>query len=38
MYILNLSKFRDKIIEDDYEGISQEMEKINKIKDILDLE
>jgi prephenate dehydrogenase len=38
MYILNLSKFRDKIIEDDYQGISQEMEKINKIKDILDLE
>jgi prephenate dehydrogenase len=38
MYILNLSKFRDKIIEDDYEGISQEMEKINKIKDILDLQ
>ncbi|MFD2203486.1 prephenate dehydrogenase [Shivajiella indica] len=37
MYILNLSKFRDKILADDYEGIYHEMEKINKIKDILDL-
>ena len=38
MYILNLSKFRDKILADDYEGIFHEMEKINKIKDILDLQ
>jgi prephenate dehydrogenase len=38
MYILNLSKFRDKIIADDYEGIFNEMEKINKIRDILDLQ
>ena len=38
MYILNLSRFRDKILEDDYEGIFHEMEKINKIRDILDLE
>jgi prephenate dehydrogenase len=38
MYIANLSKFRDKILADDYEGIFHEMEKINKIRDILDLE
>lgn len=38
MYIVNLSKFRDKILADDYEGIFHEMEKINKIRDILDLE
>jgi prephenate dehydrogenase len=38
MYIINLSKFRDKIIEDDYEGVFHEMEKINKIRDILDLQ
>ncbi|MGY6743411.1 MAG: prephenate dehydrogenase [Cecembia sp.] len=37
MYIANLSKFRDKIIADDYEGLFNEMEKINKIRDILDL-
>jgi prephenate dehydrogenase len=37
MYILNLSKFRDKIIADDYEAVFNEMEKINKIRDILDL-
>ncbi len=37
MYIANLSKFRDKIIAEDYEGLFQEMEKINKIRDILDL-
>ncbi|PSL06373.1 prephenate dehydrogenase [Cecembia rubra] len=38
MYIVNLSKFRDRILEDDYEGVFREMEKINKIRDILDLE
>ncbi|RZS96750.1 prephenate dehydrogenase [Cecembia calidifontis] len=38
MYIANLSKFRDKILADDYDGIFHEMEKINKIRDILDLE
>lgn len=37
LYISNLSKFRDKIIADDYEGLYHEMEKTNKIKDILDL-
>ncbi|MCL6260452.1 prephenate dehydrogenase [Aquiflexum sp. TKW24L] len=37
LYISNLSKFRDKIIADDYEGLHHEMEKTNKIKDILDL-
>lgn len=37
LYIANLSKFRDKIIADDYEGIYHEMEKINKIREILDL-
>ncbi|MFD2033914.1 prephenate dehydrogenase [Belliella marina] len=37
LYISNLSKFRDKIIEDDYEGLALEMQKINKIGDILDL-
>jgi prephenate dehydrogenase len=37
LYIANLSKFRDKIIEDDYAGVYHEMEKINKIKDVLDL-
>ncbi|MCH7397259.1 prephenate dehydrogenase [Belliella sp. DSM 107340] len=37
LYISNLSKFRDKIIADDYEGLSSEMQKINKIGDILDL-
>jgi prephenate dehydrogenase len=38
LYIANLSKFRDKIIADDYEGLYQEMQKVNKIKDILDLD
>ncbi|MDO9554590.1 prephenate dehydrogenase [Rhodonellum sp.] len=38
LYISNLSKFRDKIIADDYEGLYQEMLKINKIGDILNLE
>ena len=37
LYIANLSKFRDKIIADDYEGLYHEMEKINKIREILDL-
>jgi prephenate dehydrogenase len=37
LYIANLSKFRDKIIADDYSGVYHEMEKINKIKDVLDL-
>jgi prephenate dehydrogenase len=37
LYISNLSRFRDKIIADDYEGLYHEMEKTNKIKDILDL-
>ena len=37
LYISNLSKFRDRIIADDYEGLYHEMEKTNKIKDILDL-
>jgi prephenate dehydrogenase len=37
MYISNLSKFRDKIIADDVEGLYLEMEKINAIRDILDL-
>ncbi|WP_291783015.1 prephenate dehydrogenase [Cecembia sp.] len=36
-YITNLSKFRDKIQDDDFEGLFQEMQKINKIRDILDL-
>ncbi len=38
LYISNLSKFRDKIIADDYEGVYQEMHKVNKIRDILDLD
>lgn len=37
LYISNLSKFRDKIIAEDYESLSSEMQKINKIGDILDL-
>lgn len=37
LYIANLSKYRDKIIEDDYEGLANEMGKVNKIRDILDL-
>ncbi len=37
LYISNLSKFRDKLIADDYEGLTSEMKKINKIGDILDL-
>ncbi|MCH7401725.1 prephenate dehydrogenase [Belliella kenyensis] len=37
LYIANLSKFRDKIIADDYDGLKGEMKKINKIGDILDL-
>lgn len=37
LYIANLSKFRDKIIEDDFEGLANEMGKVNKIRDILDL-
>ncbi|MCH7410511.1 prephenate dehydrogenase [Belliella sp. DSM 111904] len=37
LYIANLSKFRDKIIEEDYEGLKSEMSKTNKIGDILDL-
>ncbi|SIS70568.1 prephenate dehydrogenase [Belliella pelovolcani] len=37
LYISNLSKFRDKIIADDYEGLASDMHKINKIGDILDL-
>jgi prephenate dehydrogenase len=37
LYIASLSKFRDKIIADDYEGLANEMAKVNKIKDILDL-
>lgn len=36
-YITNLSKFRDKINDDDFDGLFQEMGKINKIRDILDL-
>lgn len=38
LYISNLSKFRDKILADDDEGLYQEMHKINKIGDILNLE
>ncbi len=38
LYIANLSKFRDKIISEDYEGLYQEMRKVNKIRDILDLD
>jgi prephenate dehydrogenase len=38
LYIANLSKFRDKIISEDYEGLYQEMQKVNKIRDILDLD
>lgn len=38
LYISNLSKFRDKIIADDYDGLYQEMLKINKIGDILNLD
>ena len=37
LYIANLSKFRDKILSDDYEGLANEMGKVNKIRDILDL-
>lgn len=37
LYISNLSKFRDKIIAEDYESLASEMQKINKIGDILDL-
>lgn len=37
LYIASLSKFRDKIIADDYEGLANEMGKVNKIRDILDL-
>lgn len=37
LYIANLSKFRDKIITDDYEGLFNDMQKINRIGDILDL-
>lgn len=37
LYIASLSKFRDKIIADDYEGLANEMAKVNKIRDILDL-
>jgi prephenate dehydrogenase len=37
LYIANLSKYRDKIISDDYEGLANEMGKVNKIRDILDL-
>ena len=38
LYIASLSRFRDKIIADDYEGLANEMSKVNKIRDILDLE
>ena len=37
LYIANLSRFRDKIIADDHAGVFQEMEKVNKIKDVLDM-
>lgn len=37
LYIANLSRFRDRIIADDYAGVYQEMEKVNKIKDVLDM-
>lgn len=36
LYISNLSKFRDKILADDYEGLHHDMEKINGIRDILE--
>lgn len=36
-YIANLSNFRDKIAQEDSEGMYQEMAEINKIRDILDL-
>ncbi|WP_373522369.1 prephenate dehydrogenase [Aquiflexum sp.] len=37
LYISNLSKFRDKILADDYDGLANDMGKVNKIRDILDL-
>lgn len=37
LYIASLSKFRDKIIANDYEGLANEMAKVNKIREILDL-
>lgn len=37
-YIANLSSFREKIANHDKEGLYQEMESINSIRDILDLE
>ncbi|MBW3469628.1 prephenate dehydrogenase [Arthrospiribacter ruber] len=36
-YISNLSKFREKIAEEDKSGLKEEMASINKIGDILDL-
>jgi prephenate dehydrogenase len=37
LYINNLSNFRDKILEEKQEEIFIEMQKVNKIQDILDL-
>lgn len=36
-YIANLSSFRKKIAQSDSQGLFEEMEEINKIRDILDL-
>ncbi len=36
-YIANLTSFREKIAQDDVDGLYQEMSNINKIRDILDL-
>jgi prephenate dehydrogenase len=38
LYIENLSKFRDKILEEKQEELFKEMQKINKIQDILNLD
>jgi len=37
LYIENLSRFRDKILEENQDYLLNEMQKINKIQDILDL-
>ena len=34
-YISNLSKFKDLLINDDFEAIYNEMQSVNKIKEIL---
>lgn len=34
-YISNLTQFKDLLIQEDYQAIYQEMESVNKIKEIL---